>query len=53
MAQVLGPFHVKGSAPVSFHATQVEAQEAAAMITAATKILSIANRIGTTDFVKL
>ncbi|MCE4363305.1 S1 family peptidase [Xanthomonas hortorum] len=48
-----GLFTSKDSAPVSFHATQVEAQDAAAMITAATKILSIANRIGTTDFVEL
>lgn len=39
--------------PVSFHATQAEAQKAAAMLTALTKILPVSNQIGTTGFIEL
>jgi serine protease Do len=48
-----GLFTEKDPAPVSFHATQAEAQKAAAMLTVLTMILPVSNRIGTTDFMEL
>lgn len=48
-----GLFSKNDPASASFHPTQAAAQEAATMLTGPTKVQSVSNRIGTTDFMEL